>query len=743
MPQGKGMRCFGFLSEDGEYAHCSREDHAGEIESDQASTYPHKLHGKCACGVQHGEDIEERRPVNLSKQRLQRTGEARRAPDIEYEYRDEANRLVGVKGRWNIPATVAGEKADKDIAWRMPQGTYSEGLRKYGMSVEQMPLYNAHKLAQLPKGSIVYFVEGEKTADACESAGLVDWQKTGVTSNAGGSAQTKFGESLSAIEGFHLRPWPDNDPQGRKLMRALRPLVEQRCLSWRPVLVSVPEGGDAYDFFFPDENSGYDAGTVEQVVSQALVKPTTERLDEETIRVTAPTTLPETRAVFTFSEIERQRRKLVCVVQTQVLGLASISARKTLQYDIDVLSISAVDNYRKMLDKAYTPEHDWHDVLTTAVSEMRTAWSSSTGEVDGVDIDASEGDELLMACQRILPWGEHVVIYGRRDSTKSYEVLTLVCSASLGLPFAGMPTNCEGTWLYIDNETNERNFGRRLRRIWRGMGFEPGSYPRGRVLYKNARGRSVPDLFDDLKPRIDELGIVGIVVDSAVLACGGDPLDSLAVAHYFAMCDRFQRTMITIAHVPKPDKENARPPTDPFGSTVWSNKARACWRVDRQSHSEGESRVNVMLTCTKGNDLPDKRPLFMEVCFEEDNGPVSVRQKRANEAPRELQQNLTLIQRIWNVLQRGALTAYDIAAILNENAIDRVEAKTIKDTCYRHTLPDARPRLVALDNANEGGRGLQTRYARAEIAHAPASAQRQAVGQNTTPAAADDDDLPL
>jgi hypothetical protein len=219
MPQGKGMRCFGFLSEDSEYAHCSREQFAGSLDMDQANTYPHKLHGKCACGVQHGEDLEDRRPVNLSKQRERRTGEPRRQPDIEYEYRDEAGRILGIKGRWNIPATVAGEKADKDIAWRVPQGTFADGLRKYGMSVEQMPLYNAHKLAQLPKGSTIYFVEGEKAADACERAALVDWKSSGVTTNAGGAGQAKFGESLDVLEGYHLRPWADNDPQGRKLMR--------------------------------------------------------------------------------------------------------------------------------------------------------------------------------------------------------------------------------------------------------------------------------------------------------------------------------------------------------------------------------------------------------------------------------------------------------------------------------------------------------------------------------------------
>lgn len=728
MQQGKGMRCYGFLSEDREYAHCSREDKAGNLNADNANTYPHKLHGPCQCGVQHGEDLEERRPVRLSAKRAERTGEPFRAPDIEYEYKDEAGRVVGVKGRWNIPPAVDGEKADKEIKWRVPQGTYKDGLRMYGMSVEQMPLYNAHKLAKLPKGSTVYYVEGEKAADAVEESGLCDWVESGVTTNAGGSGQTKFGESLDVLEGFHLRPWADNDVQGRKLMRTLRPIVEPKVLSWRPVVVDLPSGGDAYDFFHPAENSGYEVGTVQQIKEQSFLKPITERLDDETIRVTCPTPIGGTRVVFTFSEIERQRRKLMTSVQTQLFGVGA-TPRKTLQYDIDLLSISSFDNYRKMLDKAYGDDYGWHDLLTTAISEMRLAWITTSTDIDSVDIDGSDGDELLMACGRVVPWGEHTVIYGRRDSTKSYEVMSMIGCMSTGQPWMGMPTNAEGTWLYIDNETNERNWGRRMRRVWRGLGYAPGEYPRGRIRYKNARGRSIPDLFDDLAPRCKELGVVGIVIDSAVLACGGDPTDALAVAHFFSVCARFGLTIITIAHVPKPDKESTPPPTDPFGSTVWSNAARACWRVDRQSHSDGETRVNVRLVCTKGNDLADKRPLFVEVQFPEENGPVYVRPKRAADAPRELQQDLPLIQRIWSVLQRGAMTAYDITAVLNEFDGRHVEAKTVKDTCYRHTLPDAHPRLVALDGANEGGRGVQTRYARAEVERV-APPRAVAVGQN-------------
>src|SRR3712207_3609107 len=52
--RGKGRRCWGYLSDDGEWAHCTREEYAGELERHPSSgTYAHYLAGACNCGVDH------------------------------------------------------------------------------------------------------------------------------------------------------------------------------------------------------------------------------------------------------------------------------------------------------------------------------------------------------------------------------------------------------------------------------------------------------------------------------------------------------------------------------------------------------------------------------------------------------------------------------------------------------------------------------------------------------------------
>ena len=56
--KGIGERCWGFVSDDGKWCHCTRGEAAGPIELNHKSGgYPHRLHGPCKCGVQHGPDL--------------------------------------------------------------------------------------------------------------------------------------------------------------------------------------------------------------------------------------------------------------------------------------------------------------------------------------------------------------------------------------------------------------------------------------------------------------------------------------------------------------------------------------------------------------------------------------------------------------------------------------------------------------------------------------------------------------
>ncbi len=57
--RGKSRRCSGFTTDDG-YAHCSREELAGNINANGAGLFAHRLRGSCKCGTSHGADVTEK-----------------------------------------------------------------------------------------------------------------------------------------------------------------------------------------------------------------------------------------------------------------------------------------------------------------------------------------------------------------------------------------------------------------------------------------------------------------------------------------------------------------------------------------------------------------------------------------------------------------------------------------------------------------------------------------------------------
>ena len=53
--RGQGVRCFGYRDRSGDYARCTREEHAGPLPQNRDGTYSHRMHGECRCGQRHGQ----------------------------------------------------------------------------------------------------------------------------------------------------------------------------------------------------------------------------------------------------------------------------------------------------------------------------------------------------------------------------------------------------------------------------------------------------------------------------------------------------------------------------------------------------------------------------------------------------------------------------------------------------------------------------------------------------------------
>ena len=84
MPRGKGQRCSGFLSSDGRYAYCTREEHAGRADRQDTDppTYRHILEGDCRCGSVH--NPAHRQPMTNGRPVIKET----------YDYREPYGKLL-------------------------------------------------------------------------------------------------------------------------------------------------------------------------------------------------------------------------------------------------------------------------------------------------------------------------------------------------------------------------------------------------------------------------------------------------------------------------------------------------------------------------------------------------------------------------------------------------------------------------------------------------------------------------
>ncbi|MCS5585339.1 MAG: hypothetical protein NZ777_17740, partial [Pseudomonadales bacterium] len=84
-PKGVGLRCFGFLSDGGEWAHCTREEFSGGLPLHEASsTYAHRLLGECRCGQMH----------NAQPATYELPGKPSRTIAAIYDYCDETGSLL-------------------------------------------------------------------------------------------------------------------------------------------------------------------------------------------------------------------------------------------------------------------------------------------------------------------------------------------------------------------------------------------------------------------------------------------------------------------------------------------------------------------------------------------------------------------------------------------------------------------------------------------------------------------------
>lgn len=74
LPRGRGVRCYGFFSEEQKWAYCTREEYAGSVQQNRGGGFSHRLQGDCRCGRVHGDRVPTRTPSSSLRPRANGNG---------------------------------------------------------------------------------------------------------------------------------------------------------------------------------------------------------------------------------------------------------------------------------------------------------------------------------------------------------------------------------------------------------------------------------------------------------------------------------------------------------------------------------------------------------------------------------------------------------------------------------------------------------------------------------------------
>lgn len=159
--RGAGVRCYGFNSDGGDLAFCTRESHAGNLAPrGESDAYLHRLAGPCACGTEHGIAIVWPSNSNGHKNRRHSSEKPTGRIECYHVYYDESGRPLHRTVRWCDPKEFR-------------QQHYENGRWRTGLGDVPRVLYHLPHLLSADPAIPVFLVEGERDADRLGDLGYL------------------------------------------------------------------------------------------------------------------------------------------------------------------------------------------------------------------------------------------------------------------------------------------------------------------------------------------------------------------------------------------------------------------------------------------------------------------------------------------------------------------------------------------------------------------------------------------
>jgi hypothetical protein len=247
-PRGRGERCYGFLSKDGRYAHCTREEFAGDLVRRAATeAFAHRLEGPCQCGRTH-------RPAGPSP--AWPAGERRLVASWSYSAVDGSSILYVVDRFETTDGKTYAVRRPAPPDWR--ECTHRGECRRdrvkcadgWISTLDERPcsprvervLYNQAALPMAARADeTIHAPEGEGCVDALGSLGLL-----AVTSPFGAGRGKWLPRFSALLAGWHVVIYADADDPGRSFAQLKAQSLWGTATSIR-IIDLYPDRGDGSD----------------------------------------------------------------------------------------------------------------------------------------------------------------------------------------------------------------------------------------------------------------------------------------------------------------------------------------------------------------------------------------------------------------------------------------------------------------------------------------------------------------
>jgi len=334
--------------------------------------------------------------------------------------------------------------------------------------------------------------------------------------------------------------------------------------------------------------------------------------------------------VFHVSRLFLSRRKLDshvsvewCVATTSVApDEVMLPANRLPPTNVDWRSNSSLDTLRKRLQDYYDSDKKsgipWMSIVQWAAGRV-DEFITTVGDLQAATHIEHVKPEYLI--QPAWPAGGVTMWYGQGETGKGQLATAAAVCLCAGYNWANLRTKTLGRGLiYVDYEDSYDEFSVRVSRIANALGVPPP--PKLRRF--DPKGRMFADIADQLKGKIEaDGGADGLLVDSAIPAVAGQANDAEPVGALFAAFSWIGLPVLLLGHETKDGGADQAP----FGSQIWRTLSRMT--VNFQASQEVQKTVegfwikDVLLRCTKANNVRRFSPLAFRLTFTDDDSTTS------------------------------------------------------------------------------------------------------------------------